>query len=369
MILKCYICRTFAPCAPTGTCDWIESTTEALQSGRWYATNQLLPDGRQFIIGGRAIFTWEFLPANGQQQIFLPFLNGTADSQPDNLYPYVHLLPDGTLYIFANRDSIIYNYKTNTVVKYFPAIPGEPRNYPSAGSSVMLPLLASNGYSVVEVLICGGAKFGAFTNPGAQYQCSTTCGRMTIFDPAPGWAMEEMPYPRCMGDMILLPSREILIINGAQQGSSRSRIVRRNRALRTSKFLLELIIVVMYGLWIFVHVTRFCIPLLSYAHLFSKLVLVNWLLFKSRLIGFSKMSISDWYIEYPTLCTVSFPSVPSVPSLITAVDSLQVHKDGAMLWILCSIRCHTNLMLLRDSDLHLGRLALFPACTTPRPTF
>ena len=215
--LNCW-CRTFSPCPSNETCDWVESPFETLQTGRWYATNQLLPDGRQIIIGGRSTFTYEFLPANGIPEVQLPFLQATQDAQTDNLYPYVHLLPDGTLYIFANRDSIIYNYITNTVIKTFPTIPGEPRNYPSAGSSVMLPLMASENYGVAEVLVCGGAQFGAFQTPGANLTCSQTCGRMSVWDPNATWAMETMPYPRCMGDMIILPTRQVLIINGAQQG-------------------------------------------------------------------------------------------------------------------------------------------------------
>jgi hypothetical protein len=69
------------------------------------------------------------------------------------------------------------------------------------------------------VLVCGGAQYGAFQNSTTTAPCSTTCGRITVTDPSPAWAMETMPMPRCMGDMILLPSQDILIINGAQAGS------------------------------------------------------------------------------------------------------------------------------------------------------
>lgn len=196
----------------------MESTQE-LQSGRWYSTNQLLPDGRQIIVGGRSAFNLEFVPPNANGPLYFPFLNATNDDQNDNLYPYVHLLPNGNLYIFANRDSIEYDYSTDTVVRTFPQIPGEPRNYPSAGSSVLLPLLASNNFSNVEVLVCGGAQYGAYLNSIAQTPCSSTCGRMVVSDPNPVWVMDNMPFPRCMGDMILLPTRDVLIINGAQQGS------------------------------------------------------------------------------------------------------------------------------------------------------
>lgn len=211
--------RTFVPCEPSGTCDWVESTTQELQSGRWYSTNQLLPDGRQIVIGGRSAFNLEFIPPNANGPLYFPFLNATNDDQNDNLYPYVHLLPNGNLYIFANRDSIEYDYSTDTVVRTFPQIPGEPRNYPSAGSSVILPLLATNNFSVVEVLVCGGAQYGAYLNSISQMPCSSTCGRIVVSDPNPTWVMDNMPFPRCMGDMILLPTRDVLIINGAQQGS------------------------------------------------------------------------------------------------------------------------------------------------------
>ena len=215
--------RTFAPCPANGTCNWVESTTEALQVGRWYATNQLLPDGRQIIFGGRAAFTLEYIPGNPGGPLYFPFLNATNDDQNDNLYPYVHLLPNGNLFVFANTDSIEYNYVTDTVVTTFPAIPGNPRNYPSAGSSVMLPLLGSNNFSVVEILVCGGAQYGAYLNSVAQMPCSTTCGRMVVTDPNPAWDMTDvMPFPRCMGDMILLPTRDVMIINGAQQGARNS---------------------------------------------------------------------------------------------------------------------------------------------------
>lgn len=66
--------------------------------------------------------------------------------------------PSGNLFVFAICDSIVLNYKTKKVVREFRVIPGEPRNYPSTGSSVMLPLLASDSYGVLEVLVCGGSK-------------------------------------------------------------------------------------------------------------------------------------------------------------------------------------------------------------------
>lgn len=212
--------RRIAPCPSTGTCDWVEDPKTELAEPRWYATDQLLPDGRVIVVGGRAVFTYEFVPkATGEGTFSLPFLAATNDAQNDNLYPYVHLLPNGNLYIFANRDSIELNYNTGTVVRNFPTIPGEPRNYPSGGSSVLLPLEGSSGYQTAEVMVCGGAQAGAFLKPTAQFPTSQTCGRMVITAAAPVWTMSNMPMRRCMGDMIILPSGEVLIINGAGRGS------------------------------------------------------------------------------------------------------------------------------------------------------
>lgn len=160
------------------------------------------------------------MPAGNGLEFYLPLLNATNDAQNDNLYPFVHLLPDGNLFIFANQDSIVYNYATNTVVKTLPKIPGEPRNYPSAGSSVMLPLQASNQFLFVEILVCGGAQYGAYLQPWLPKTCSTTCERITVTDANPVWVEETMPLARCMGDMVLLPTMDVLIVNGASTGES-----------------------------------------------------------------------------------------------------------------------------------------------------
>jgi hypothetical protein len=214
--------RSLAPCAADGTCDWVESATEALTARRWYASNQLLPDGqRQIVVGGADAYSYEFVPKRrtGEGAFTLNLLKDTVTNQGDNMYPFLHLLPTNNLFIFANRDSIILDYTTNTVLKTLPTIPGEPRNYPSAGSSVMLPLDHATGFATVEILICGGARANAFTDSAAQYPASQTCGRMDVTAATPAWAMETMPVARTMGDMVVMPTGDVLIINGARRGS------------------------------------------------------------------------------------------------------------------------------------------------------
>jgi Glyoxal oxidase N-terminus/Domain of unknown function (DUF1929) len=216
--------RYFQPCS-NGRCWWHESS-EMLADGRWYATNQILPENdRMFVIGGLNALTYEFVPKSSPHEgaFFMPFLHETRNrrEENDNLYPFVHLMPDGNLFIFANRESILFDYNNHRVVKNFPTIPGDgARSYPSTGSSVMLPLTYEDGFSRVVVLICGGSAAGAYkaAREGELYQALDTCGRIVLTDENPEWSIEEMPGPRVMNDMILLPTGDVLIINGASRG-------------------------------------------------------------------------------------------------------------------------------------------------------
>ncbi|ERN10751.1 aldehyde oxidase GLOX [Amborella trichopoda] len=218
------VVRTFSPCA---TCDWAE-LPDGLAMPRWYASNQILPDGRIIVVGGRGQFNYEFVPKTdpSEHSMYpLEFLSETRDDCENNLYPFLHLLPDGTLFLFANTKAISLDYITHRVVRTFPALPGESRNYPSTGSSTMLPLiLAVNSTQPVdaEVLVCGGApshsNFQA--NKGVFLPASRTCGRIKATDESPEWSIETMPLKRVMGDMVMLPTGEILIINGAGKGTA-----------------------------------------------------------------------------------------------------------------------------------------------------
>ncbi|KAK1321791.1 hypothetical protein QJS10_CPA03g01757 [Acorus calamus] len=211
--------RSFKPCPPNKQCDWTELTDVELGEGRWYATNQVLPDGSVIIIGGREARSVEFYPPKTGYPRSLPFLTEVEDRQTDNLYPYVHLLPDGHLFIFANNNSILYDYESDSVIRQYPPLDGGPRNYPSAGSSAMLALDFCTNFSTVEILVCGGTDYGVFFRQDLEYPAHKTCGRMVVTDPDPCWEMEEMPFGRVMGDMVVLPTGDVLIINGAGSGS------------------------------------------------------------------------------------------------------------------------------------------------------
>ncbi|KAH7523542.1 hypothetical protein FEM48_Zijuj06G0022800 [Ziziphus jujuba var. spinosa] len=215
--------RIYKPCSG---CDWQEIEL-GLAARRWYATNHILPDGRQIIIGGRRQFNYEFYPktASASNVYSLPFLVQTNDPKiENNLYPFVFLNTDGNLFVFANNRAILLDYVKNKVLKTYPEIPGgDPRSYPSTGSAVLLPLenLKAN-FIEAEVLVCGGAPKGSYTEAIKRNFIGAlkTCARIKITDPNPQWVVETMPTARVMGDMTLLPNGNVLIINGGAAGTA-----------------------------------------------------------------------------------------------------------------------------------------------------
>ncbi|CAH8284800.1 unnamed protein product [Eruca vesicaria subsp. sativa] len=219
--------RMFYPCDDGDDfCDWTE-VDNALNVRRWYATNHVLPDGRQIIVGGRNQFNYEFFPKTKAPSLYnLPFLSETHDvGQENNLYPFVFLNSDGNLFIFANNKAILLDYDKNIVVKTYPKIPGgDPRSYPSTGSAVLLPIKNLEEEVIeLEVLVCGGAPKGSYLlalYKDTFVKALDTCARIRINDDDPKWVLEKMPRSRVMGDMILLPNGHVLLINGGSSGSA-----------------------------------------------------------------------------------------------------------------------------------------------------
>jgi hypothetical protein len=133
---------------------------------RRYGTQQSLPDGRSLVLGGRRAFSYEFVPPAGQSNPTanpLQILRDTTDDVENNLYPFVHLLPDGNLFIFANDRSVVFDPRTGQVVRELPVLPGGGRNYPASGMSALLPLDLRRGEVLSpEVIVCSGGTKAAF---------------------------------------------------------------------------------------------------------------------------------------------------------------------------------------------------------------
>lgn len=188
-----------------------------------YSTQLLLPAGNFIVIGGTKMFNFEYVPPRGQANtanIPLPFLKETTDKQENNLYPFAHLSPDGNVFLFANNRAILFDPKTGNVIRKFPQLKGGSRNYPSCGMSALLPLDLTTNDVNAEVLVCGGSvPNAAILAPKQEFPLALkTCGRISITKPDSNWYVEEMPIARTIGDMLLLPNTEVLIINGASRG-------------------------------------------------------------------------------------------------------------------------------------------------------
>ncbi|KAK7449213.1 hypothetical protein VKT23_013358 [Stygiomarasmius scandens] len=227
--------RLFTPCND-GTCDIFEDPARLhLTSNRWYPSSVRIDDGSVIIYGGSTFGgfengqsgnnpSYEFFPPkniNGFNGVKIPsqFLMDTLNA---NHFPILIMLPDGNIFVAANQQAMLFNWRTNTE-RRLPGIPNGVRvSSPYSAGAVLLPLTPENNYTP-EVLICGGSTVSDTANPSSlssQTPASAQCSRMVLTDAgiAAGWKVETMPQARVMPELILLPDGRILIINGAQTG-------------------------------------------------------------------------------------------------------------------------------------------------------
>ncbi|KAL9600540.1 MAG: hypothetical protein Q9219_003086 [cf. Caloplaca sp. 3 TL-2023] len=195
-----------------------------IASARWYASVQTMPDGTLFVASGSLNGldptvkennnpTYEILNAQGissGKNIPMEILN---KNQPYYMYPFIHLLNNGQLFVAVSKSAEIFNVGTNTVVKALPDLPGDFRTYPNTGGSVLLPLSSANGYAP-DVIICGGGAYQDITSP-----TDPSCGRMQPLAATPKWEMDSMPEGRGMVEGTLLPDGTVIWVNGANLGA------------------------------------------------------------------------------------------------------------------------------------------------------
>ncbi|EIN14511.1 hypothetical protein PUNSTDRAFT_117990 [Punctularia strigosozonata HHB-11173 SS5] len=228
--------RMFNACTDD-QCDIIETPSIHLTSNRWYPSASRLDDGSVFIFGGSLGGgfinnagmnnpSYEFFPPkniNGFNGVQIPsqFLKDTLNG---NHFPIIFVLPDGTLFIAANTQAMIFNWRTNTENR-LPNLPNGVRvTSPFSAAGFLLPLTPANNYTP-EVVICGGSTLNdqnAPTSFSSQSPTSKQCVRMqlTTSGIAAGWQVESMPTMRIMVDPILLPDMRVLLVNGAQTGAA-----------------------------------------------------------------------------------------------------------------------------------------------------
>ncbi|TAQ89518.1 hypothetical protein B7494_g2162 [Chlorociboria aeruginascens] len=195
-----------------------------LASARWYATVQTMPDGTVFVASGSLNGLDPTVLANNNPtyEILSPTAISSGQNvpleileknQPYYMYPFIHLLNDGTLFIFVSKSSEIFNVGTNTTVKSLPDLPGDYRTYPNTGGSVLLGLSSANNWAP-DIVICGGGAYQDITSP-----CDPSCGRIQPLATTPTWEMDAMPEGRGMVEGTLLADGTVIFLNGGSSGA------------------------------------------------------------------------------------------------------------------------------------------------------
>jgi len=195
-----------------------------LSTSRWYPSAQTLGNGQIFVASGSLNGldptkpennnpTYEFLSATGATITDSEPLDVLVRNQPYYMYPFVHLLPTGDLFIFASKSSELWSPVTKRAVATFPDLPGDYRTYPNTGTSVLLPLSSSARWEP-EVMICGGGAYQDVDSP-----TDPSCGRIAPLAKTPNWEMDAMPEGRSMVDGVLLPDGTIVFLNGCSRGA------------------------------------------------------------------------------------------------------------------------------------------------------
>lgn len=126
---------------------------------------------------------------------------------------------------------VIWDPATNTETR-LPDMPGGvARVYPASGGVALLPLTPANNYTPT-VLFCGGSDmneyaYGNYSWPYIDtfyYPASNDCQRITP-EPQDGSSPayeqdEDMINGRTMGQFIILPTGELLMVNGGENGTA-----------------------------------------------------------------------------------------------------------------------------------------------------
>jgi len=198
---------------------WEEDVSSVgLQAPRWYPSAMMMANGSILIVGGEdgsngvPTPSLELLPRAGPA-LYCEWLK---ESDPNNLYPYLTVLPSSGIFVAYWNQARILDPITLETKKILPQIPGsvtEPlsgRTYPFEGTSVLLPQSAPYT-DPLTILICGGSGPGIAT-------ALDNCVSIAPDAPNPHWTLERMPSKRVMSCMVALPDGTFLILNGAQQG-------------------------------------------------------------------------------------------------------------------------------------------------------
>ncbi|KAI7837152.1 hypothetical protein COHA_009029 [Chlorella ohadii] len=215
-------------------------TSTQMQSGRWYPTPVTLPDGKVLVIGGVAhngqAGYFDNVKVNERDTYDNPTITvydpATGDFSPDSrdmadqleaawpvhTYPHAMVSPDGGLWVSAGSSLVKYDRSGPTSferVLDLPDRPHAPWSYPQTGQGVMLPMFPP--YDKIEFLAMGGNVKDRATpeTPASDkvHKIELTAGKDAKWE-----ELENMPYPRVLGDAVTLCDGTIGVFGGGERG-------------------------------------------------------------------------------------------------------------------------------------------------------
>ena len=162
---------------------WMEPGNK-LSSARWYASAQTLPDGTVFVASGSLNGlspsiasnnnpTYEVLTSDGFSSGIAVPMEILERNQPYYMYPFLHMLRDGSMFVFVSRAAQLFDVVKNITIKELPDLDGLYRTYPNTGGSVLLSMSSVNNWTS-DVIICGGGAYQDITSP-----TDASCGRIS----------------------------------------------------------------------------------------------------------------------------------------------------------------------------------------------
>ena len=139
-----------------------------------------------------------------------------------NLFPLTWLLPSGNLFIQAEFQTEIFDYKNN--LEYTLAnIPHAVRVYPASAGTAIFPMTPANNYTAT-ILFCGGTNLNAdqWTTSWnvSAYPADNTCVRISPDVDLNWYEDDAMQTGRSMGNFINLPDGRLFYVNGAGTGTA-----------------------------------------------------------------------------------------------------------------------------------------------------
>jgi len=177
-----------------------------LSSDLLFCTNSFHKDGGYVPTKNSNEPTYEFYPPkNDGGARYMDLLDRSV---PLSLYPLTFLMSSGEMFVQANKEAILWNYKKQSEKK-LPST-SVPRVYPASGGSVLLPLIPDQDGNYEEtVLVCGGMegmKKSDWGNEGgvgtsiSQRPASKNCEQISPLAKNPKWEqVDSLDEGRSMG--------------------------------------------------------------------------------------------------------------------------------------------------------------------------